>query len=51
MTYLTRGTLRRTVPSSHQFGFVGQGGTRRAIDRPLDASGSAPGHHETTGVG
>lgn len=34
-----RGTLRRTVPSSHQFGFVGQGGTRRTIDRPQEPVG------------
>jgi len=34
-----RETLRRTVPVPHQFGFVGQGGTRRVIDRSLDVSG------------
>lgn len=32
------GTLRRTVPSPHQFGFGAQGGTRSVIDRMLDAS-------------
>lgn len=34
-----RGTLRRTVPSRYQFGFVGREGIRRVIDRPLDVSG------------